>query len=134
MELERKYPIIHAERIATEFGASRLTEHYKFITTVISHNKITIQYGECSNADKLQLCHFGRKYRIYKFAESLVKPRFIRNAWEIKNPETYVGQNNCEDVAGKEFDTTGLEADKNCDMEWSDIQLKAPETSLILFI
>ena len=45
-----------------------------------------------------------------------------------------MGQNNCEDVAGKEFDTTGLEADKNCDMEWSDIQLKAPETSLILFI
>jgi len=48
--------------------------------------------------------------------------------WSDIEPETgktYVGQNNCENVAGKEFDTTGLVADKNCDMEWSDIE---PET------
>ena len=52
---------------------------------------------------------------------------------EIKNLETYVGQNNCEDVAGKEFDMTGLEADKNCDMEWSDIEFKTSEISLKTF-
>ena len=44
---------------------------------------------------------------------------------ESATGKTYVGQNNCEDVARKEFDTTGLVADKNCDMEWSDIE---PET------
>ena len=38
---------------------------------------------------------------------------------ELETGETYVGKNNCEEVAGKEFDVIRLEADMNYDMERS---------------
>jgi hypothetical protein len=38
---------------------------------------------------------------------------------ELETGETYVEKNNCEEVAGKEFDVIRLEADMNYDMEQS---------------
>lgn len=44
------------------------------------------------------------------------------NDIELETGETYVGQSNCEDVAGRVFDVTGLE------MEWSDVESETGET------
>jgi hypothetical protein len=35
------------------------------------------------------------------------------NDTELENGEMYVGENSCEEVAGKEFGVIGLEADGN---------------------
>lgn len=43
------------------------------------------------------------------------------NNIELETGETCVGQNNYEDVAGKEFDAIGLEANRNYDMEWNHV-------------